>query len=99
MVPAFVSYSRAAEKFVVTMRGVHFGALLASLVCGASGIVWRADKPASDFNVANSKYPAVFAFPKYGSCAATLIDATHALTAAHCFSPGTAGVTPPFSVT
>jgi hypothetical protein len=62
----------------------------------ALAIVRRAD--VAEYHVDASAYPAVFAFPQRGECAATLIDNTHALTAAHCFSPGTAGVSMPMSV-
>ena len=63
-------------------------------------IVWRPDKPASDFEVPDSAYPAVFPYPKKGSCAATLFDRTHAITAAHCFDgQGAHNAEAPFDVT
>ena len=72
---------------------------LALLPLVVHAIVRRADKADSEYHVAASAYPAVFAFPRRGECAATLIDSQHALTAAHCFSPGTEGVGMPMSVT
>ena len=62
-------------------------------------IVRRADVADTAYHIAASAYPAVFPFPVRGECAATLIDSQHALTAAHCFSPGTAGVSMPMTVT
>ena len=42
-------------------------------------IVRRDDVADSAYYVADSAYPAVFAFPNKGSCAATLIDTQHAV--------------------
>lgn len=61
-------------------------------------IVRRADIADSALHVDASAYPATFGFPEQGECAATLIDESHALTAAHCFS-GCPGCSMPMSVT
>jgi len=65
----------------------------------ARSVVWE-DVQAP---VPDGDYTSVFAFPKKRECAATLISTTptrsHAVTAAHCFSPGTEGVKVPFDVT
>jgi len=62
-----------------------------------NSIVWRADKTSSDYEIADSEYPAVFALRTKGNCAATLVDSTHAVTAAHCFSNN--ALPAPFTVT
>ena len=62
-----------------------------------AAIVRRPDVADSSYFVADDTYPAVFALPTKGNCAATLIDSQHALTAAHCMD-GSSIVTAPFDV-
>ena len=60
-------------------------------------IVWRADASSTSFEISDSNYPAVFPVNTNGNCAGTLIDSTHALTAAHCFD--NSALPAPFTVT
>ena len=70
--------------------------LVLTVALGVLAIVRRGDLTDSTYHVPDSRYPAVFAFPNKGECAATLIDARHALSAAHCFNRGQS--TTPFSI-
>ena len=68
-------------------------AALSLLLLPSTGIVIRADRSDADYLIDESAYPAVFPIDpsgrlKKGECAATLITAQYALTAAHCVLEG-----------
>ena len=72
----------------------------------ASKIIYRGDVPYSLYEASADDYKYFFPYPKPTpgnpdtdigmNCSATLIDSTHAITAAHCFSKGSPQ--PPFDV-
>ena len=73
--------------------------MLAALTIMAAGLVRRDDVPDSEYRVSDSEYPGVFPFPVKGSCAATLLTPTAAISAAHCFDgSGEHNASPPFTV-